>query len=190
MSTGEIIGLALATALISGAVGVGIGMALTVERRSARFERNRAWARWRAARLAASRSCFALAVAMRAAREFPTARQAILRKSEIRRARDQWNRALYILDAADGLLLALEEKEPAELEADSFAHRTQEALAAAIDGDQPELRSLRRLLHQLDRETKQRFEQAVAPRSRPKPPAVVLDLLATFRSIYDRWTRP
>lgn len=189
MSAGEIIGLAFATALISGAVGVGIGLALTLQRRNAHSERNRAWARWRAARLAASRSCFAMAVAMRAAREFPTARQAVLRKSEIRRSRDQWHRALYNLDAAEGLLLALDKAEPEALEADSFAHRTQEALAAAIDGDREEIRQLRRLLHRLDRETKQRFQEAVTTQRTIKPPTVIVDLFDTFRTIFNRWTR-
>jgi hypothetical protein len=164
MSTGEVIGLAVAAGLVGGLIGA-IVIAVLQTRRQDRFgvkaRRIDAYARWLAARLALSRASLSFVSAFRVlAAEPRDSTYFALRTEEAQRVRSQWCDAVREVDLAEATLIAWAEDPSLPLRLEQFDRVGVGALRRAVAGSDEDVDALVNRLHESDQRAAEFVGQA------------------------------
>ena len=166
MSTGGIIGLAVAVGLVSGLVSAAVILALHA-RRQGRFDlqarRVDAYAHWLAARLALTRASLSFVSAFRVlAAEPRDSTYFALRTEEAQRVRSQWSDAVRTLDLAEATVIAWVDDASLPLRLEQFTRVAVSALRRAVAGSDEDVDTLVDRLHDTDQRAVEFVGQATA----------------------------
>ena len=195
MSLGEIVGLMLSVALLSGVVGAALAAALMRKREACEADHARAaeaCVRWLAARLTLSRASVSFIAAFRAlAAERRDSAYFPLRVEEAQRSRALWSEASGDLDLAEATLIAGIHDPATQQRLAGFDRVAAEALRSAVHGDQAAAEALVQQLRTADHRAID-FVRSVttsARQGRCRWGQRLAQLIKPIQSLADRWSR-